>query len=300
MTEAPLPQRSGARRILAVFNPAAGRKRRARFDAVVAAARVLGCTVAIIETTARGHAERIAREVDTAAFDVIAAAGGDGTINEIANGLIGKDIALGIIPLGTANVVADEIGLKRMPEAVARALAQGPMKDIRLGRANGRRFIMMAGVGFDANVVAGVSLALKKKIGPLAYVWQAARQAWQETFTRLDANIDGRPAHPVSLVICNGKRYGGPFVAAPEASLNDDCLHVVLMNGRGWFSLLRYGVGLVVGALHVWRDVDLEVGREITVAGPAGRPVQADGDIIAHLPLHVEIDPEPVRLIYPD
>src|SRR4051812_25966188 len=88
------------RRILVVFNPAAGRNRRQRLDAVVAALKGLGSVVSVIETPAPGHAEQIARTVAVEDFDVIAAAGGDGTVNEVINGLPGKAIALGVIPLG--------------------------------------------------------------------------------------------------------------------------------------------------------------------------------------------------------
>src|SRR5689334_19804350 len=98
-----------ARRILVIFNPAAGRKRRPALNRVVAAIRAQGCGVTLLETAAPGDAELIARAASPQDFDVVAAAGGDGTINEIVNGLRGQALALGIIPLGTANVLADEI-----------------------------------------------------------------------------------------------------------------------------------------------------------------------------------------------
>ena len=289
---------AGLRRILAVFNPAAGRNRRSRFDQVVAGLREMGCFVTVVETTAPGHAERIAREAPDE-FDVIAAAGGDGTVNEVVNGLVGKSLALGIIPLGTANVLADEIGLSRNMSAITRTLAVGPIRPIHVGRVNGRRFVMMAGAGFDANVVNGVSLALKKLIGPLAYVWQSAVQAFREDGAGCAVTIDGTAYETVSVVACNGRRYGGPFIAAPEASLTEDRLHVVLMQGRGWFNTARYGIALILGRIAKLHDVRLIKGREILVTGIAGRPVQADGDIVAHLPAQISVDPEPVRLIFP-
>lgn len=285
------------RRILAVFNPAAGRNRKERFDAVVAALTAKGCAVKVVITTAPGHAEAIAREaVDV---DVIAAAGGDGTVNEIVNGLSGKDIALGIIPLGTANVLADEIGLGRSVDALAQTLAHGPVRPIHVGRINGRRFVMMAGAGFDANVVAGVSLALKKRLGPLAYVWQAAVEGFTGTHAGCTVEIDGVPYATSSVVACNGRRYGGPFIAAPKASLSDDCFHVVLMQGHGWFNTARYGVALMLGIISKLSDVRVVPGRDLAVSGVTGRPVQADGDIIAHLPARIGIDSEPVKLVFP-
>src|SRR5258706_13445219 len=115
----------GARRLLLVFNPAAGRKRRPRYEAVLAALRAEGCAVTTVETEAPGHAERIARDISPHSFDAIVAAGGDGTINEIVNGLGDKPVALGLIPLGTANVLADELRIPRQPAAIARVLAHG-------------------------------------------------------------------------------------------------------------------------------------------------------------------------------
>jgi len=293
------PDSETSRRILAVFNPAAGRGRRSKFDNVVVEIRKLGCAVTVMETNAPGHAETIAREASAHEFDIVAAAGGDGTINEVVNGLKGCDLTLGIIPLGTANVVADEIGLRRSPSSIARALAHGVVKPIYVGVVNNRRFTMMAGAGFDAKVVDKISLSLKKKFGPFAYVWQAARQAFIEPFVQRDVVIDGVQHRAVSVVACNGRRYGGPFVVAPNASLEDDTFHVVLMKGRGWFSFARYGLGLMLGRISMWSDVNVIEGRDVVIEGGEDDLVQADGDIVTALPAHVFIDPEPVRLIYP-
>lgn len=288
-----------SRRILAVFNPAAGGERRTRFERIIADVRAQGHAVTVVETTAPGHAERIARDISADSYDVIAAAGGDGTVNEIINGLADKDIPLGIIPLGTANVLADEIGLGKDAQRVAQTLASGLIKPIRVGRANGRRFTMMAGAGFDANVVHTVSLRLKKWVGPLAYVWQSIVQAAVDRFDTCDVIIDGKSYKTVSIVACNGRRYGGPFIAAPDASLSDDHFQVVLMTGRGWLSVIRYGLGLVLGRLTRLHDVQLVSGRDVTVRGPAAQPVQADGDIVTHLPLNISIDPRPLRVLHP-
>jgi diacylglycerol kinase (ATP) len=288
-----------ARRILLIFNPAAGGSRRERFERVVGALLEMSCAITVVETHGPGHAEALARDVSVKDYDVVAACGGDGTVNEVINGLAGKDIALAVIPLGTANVLAEEIGLSRDPRRLAAALAEGPIRKVHVGRANGRRFTMMAGIGFDAMVVSRVSLKLKKRVGPLAYVWESLRQAMRYGFQRHDVTIDGVAYRPVSMVACKGRRYGGPFIAAPEASLGEDKFHIVLMNGRGWLSVLRYALALALGRLTAWRDVQLVAGREVVVSGGSGQPVQADGDIVATLPLRISLDPDPVRLVYP-
>ncbi|MCC6913039.1 MAG: diacylglycerol kinase family lipid kinase [Rhodospirillaceae bacterium] len=287
------------RHILAIFNPAAGRNRRRRFDEIVNLVKKAGCAVTVRETAAPGHAETIAREAKGAGFDLVAAAGGDGTINEVVNGLAGTGLALGIVPLGTANVVADEIGLSKGAHEIARVLVSGPLRPIRVGRANGRRFVMMAGVGFDANVIGRVSPVLKKILGPLAYVWTAALQGFRDPFAHCAVTVDGEGYGSVSVVACNGRRYGGPFVAAPRANLADDSFQVVLMKGRGWFSVARYGLSLIFGKVGLWSDVEILPGRDVVVSGATGQAVQADGEIVAALPVRIEIDPEPVRLAFP-
>ena len=215
------------------------------------------------------------------------------------NGLRGTGVAQGIIPLGTANVVADEIGLRRDPAAVARALALGPIKPIHVGLCNGRRFVMMAGVGFDANVVSRVSPTLRKIAGPLAYIWTAGLQGFRDPFASCEVTIDGAAYTSVSVVACNGRRYGGPFLAAPAADLAHDSLQVILMKGRGWFSVVRYGAALLIGKVGAWSDVAILSGRDVAITGILGQALQADGDIIAVLPVRIQIDPKPVRLAYP-
>lgn len=287
------------RRIIIVFNPTAGRSRRDRLNAVLSELEGLGCTVDLIETTAPGHAEEIARQINAQDVDVLAAAGGDGTINEVVNGLKGKAVTLAVVPLGTANVLADEVGLGRKPKRIAEAIAFGAVRPISVGNANGRRFVMMAGAGFDAEVVDGVRLGLKKIIGPLAYVWEMVRQVFVYGWDGCQVQIDGEMHEVVSAIVCNGRSYGGPFVAAPEASLEADCFQVVLFTRSGWFNVLRYGFALVTGRLPKLPDVRIVPGRHIVIQGCAGSPVQADGDILTRLPAHIEVDSEPVWLAFP-
>lgn len=286
------------RRILIIYNPAAGPFRMRRLGAVTAALRGLA-EVTMVETRFSGHAVEIVREIDPRNFDVIAAAGGDGTVNEIINGLGTKDVAVGVIPLGTANVLAIEIGMTGNATAIAQALGFGPIRPIRVGRVNGRRFIMMAGAGFDAEVVNGVSPRLKRAFGPMAYVLQAVRRGFGQSPPGLDVEVGGESYRAASVVVCKGRHYGGPFVAAPEATLADDRLHIVMLKTAGPLAVMRYGASLLIGALPRLRDVEIVAAQRLTIRGREGRPIQADGDIVASLPAVIEIDPDPVRLVHP-
>ena len=166
--------------LLLIVNPTAGRRRRGLVEAVAAGVRRDGWSVDIVETKAAGDARQLAATCDGRRYGVIAVAGGDGTINEVINGLAGRGDdapAVGIVPLGTANVLAHELGIGFSAAAVARTMVAGRPLLVQPGEAvNGagaRCFSLMAGAGFDAKVVAGVSAPLKRRLGRGAYVWRS-------------------------------------------------------------------------------------------------------------------------------
>ncbi|MDR3438506.1 diacylglycerol kinase family lipid kinase [Telmatospirillum sp.] len=291
------------RRVLVIYNPTAGQWRRRRLRATLRALEGEGCTLTLHETTRPGDAEATAADLRAADFDVVVAAGGDGTINEVANGLIKAIEAippLAIIPLGTANVLAQEIGLHGQPATIAKAIAYGGRITVHLGLANGRHFIMMAGVGFDAHVVANVDLALKRHTGKIAYVLETLTQALRYGFPACRVTIDGVTRNARSVVVCNGRHYGGPFVAAPEASLGAPTFEVCLLERGGWTHVLRYGAALVMGRLAALSDVRILSARSLRIEGEDGLPVQGDGDIIATLPVDITVADKTLDLIVPE
>ena len=203
------------RKVLVIFNPTAGARRRARLTRILEIMWSLGAAVTLHETKARGDAERTAREASTKVYDVVVAAGGDGTINEVINGLSGRQIPLGIIPLGTANVLAAELDLPTDDVGLARTIALGRTRPVTLGDVNGRRFVMMAGVGFDAHVVASVDAGLKRLIGKSAYVWETLRGFFRYKFRSYRLIVDGKPYEVGSAVFANGHFYGGRCATPP-------------------------------------------------------------------------------------
>jgi len=288
-----------------VFNPTAGGRRRARLDETLKLLRASGCEVAVQATAARGDAETIARGfgVPPQALDLLVIAGGDGTINEAVNGLLsaGGDGAssMALVPLGTANVLANEIGLATAPAVVARAIARGVSVRAYVGVANGRCFTAMAGAGFDAHVVANVSLRLKRLFGKGAYVLESLRQLWRFPFPRYRVTVDGESYDAASVIVAKGHFYGGRYVCAPEARLDQPEFHVCLFERGGRWNAVRYALALALGRLPRLPDFRVVRGRAVTIDGPAGDPLQGDGDIIARLPVRIEIAPQPLRLIVP-
>jgi len=289
-------------RVLVIYNPAAGQWRKRRLQTTLAALKGLGCTVHLFATQKAGDAQTRAATLTADDCDVVVAAGGDGTINEVANGLAnapGPVPPLAIIPLGTANVLAQEIGLRGNPRAVARAIAGRARMTVHLGEANGRYFVMMAGVGFDAHVVANVDLALKRRTGKIAYVVETLVQGLRYGFPRCRVTVDGQAHDACSVVVCNGKHYGGHFVAAPKASLAEPAFEVCLLEKGGYRHVIRYGAALVMGRLSSLPDVKILTGSTLKIEGEAGLPVQGDGDIIAALPVEIRVAERTLELVVP-
>lgn len=279
---------------LLIFNPVAGPRRRKRLRTVLAQLRSAGLSIVVCETSGPRDAGRLARR--STGCDVVLAAGGDGTINEILNGLRARDdsCVLGIVPLGTANVLARELGIDpRAPGKVAAAISDGEVRRISLGLANDRYFAMMSGIGFDAHVVANVNPRIKRRFGKLAYVLRSLVElVWYRPRT-YRVLIDDRLELASSVVVANGRFYGGPFVLAPDASLESADLQVCLFRKTGRWNALRYLWGMLSGRLSRFEDFDVIPARALTVERgfgcDASEPVQGDGDIVCELPVRIGI-----------
>jgi diacylglycerol kinase (ATP) len=291
------------RRILAIYNPTAGRRARGKFERFRTALTRLGATVTIAETNAPLHAKSLAEAADPARFDAIAVAGGDGTINEAVNGIVHSGLPLAILPLGTANVLANELALPRDLEALAKIATFAPARAIYPGEilSGGQneawRFLLMAGIGFDAEVVAHLDLGLKRKLGKGAYAIESLRQLGRHQRRLFAAKLDGKDIAPASLVIARAHFYGGRFVLAPKARLDDAKLHAVTFPGASRLAALRYMAAVVTGTLQRQCDVKVETAQSIEIAGPAGTPVQVDGDIRMQLPIRIALASTPLAII---
>ena len=290
-------------RVTVIHNPASGWRNGWRLRRFVETAVARGLCVVVRTTGRAGDAEAMAATVAADdATDVLVVAGGDGTINEVINGLAGaaSPPPLAILPLGTANVLAVEIGASgtahRLVEDIVRGAANVRMC---VAEANGRRFAMMAGTGFDAHVVAAVDPRLKRLAGKAAYVFAFAQTLLRFGRRHYRVTVDGTAHEAASVVIANGHYYGGRFTCAPEARLATPELHVCLFLRGGRWSALRYGIALLVGMLHRRADVRIVRGRHVRVEAAGCEPVQCDGDVATALPLEVRTTGETVQLIAP-
>src|SRR5277367_1854400 len=191
-----------------IFNPVAGRRRANLLWRVLDVLVANGVRLDLAETHRAGHAEALAREAVRRGEQMVVAAGGDGTIAEVANGLMGSSACLGVIPLGTANVLAHELGLPFAPKSVAAALAFGRTRTLWPGVARGadssRLFVQMLGIGFDAQVVHRLSLPLKRVLGKGAYVVQSLGESFRYKFPPIRLRIDEMETEAASAVISKG------------------------------------------------------------------------------------------------
>ena len=296
--------------VLLIRNPTAGRRRRGLVDAVVRQVRAEGWTVDLVDTETVGDARRLAETCDAGRYAVIAVAGGDGTINEVVNGLAqrgGDSPALAIVPLGTANVLAHELGLSFEAAAITRTMTSGRAVAMRPGEAcNGgapRCFSLMAGAGFDAKVVAGVTAPLKRRFGRGAYVWRSMIEAQRYRPVRYAVEIDGVRYEAASVIVTRGRHYAGPYVVAPRAALSEPLLHVCLFERWGRAHALRFGLALLMGRLPRAGGYRVIAGRTVKVsvlhdAGePGEQPVQIDGDDALTLPVSIAVASGSVRLL---
>lgn len=287
--------------MLVVFNPTAGARRRRRLTRAMDVLLGLGLRPELAETTCRGDAERLAREGAARGVPMVIAAGGDGTIAEVASGIAGSDAALGVLPLGTANVLAWELGLPMRPEAAAGRLARGRMVELRPGMARfgdgrARLFVQMLGAGFDAAVVANLDLALKRRIGRAAYVWQTIRELPRYPFAPIAVTLDGETHTATSAIITKGRLYAGRYRLAPEAKQGEPGFHVALFSAKGPVSTALLGAALPLNLLSRMPGVRLLRAARVELT-TEGVPVQADGDAAGALPVVVTDMPGPLRLI---
>lgn len=288
------------RRLLVIHNPTAGGRRARRLRAVVSRLEARGLSVAVRPTGKRGDAEDFARSADPAEIDAVVAAGGDGTINEVINGLAvhaagGRPLPLGIVPMGTANVLAAELGLSTDVERIAAAIAGGRRTMIWPALANGRVFSLMAGVGLDARVVERVDPRVKRLIGKGAYVAETLVQLATRPDHRYRVTLDDAPPQEVaSVIVAKGHFYGGRFICAPDARLTEPELHVCLFPRGGRLNALRYVWGVTAGRLARFPEYRVVTAKRVRIEGPAGDglfadAVQGDGDVLARLPVEITL-----------
>lgn len=281
-----------------IFNPASGSYSTYRADRILKGLRAAGLAVEPLLPASQAEAIGAVRALcNPAQPPLIIAVGGDGTINTVINGMTPKGATLGVIPLGTANVLAWELGIRSIDAALQR-IAHGQRRLFSVGEATSaagqRRFLLMAGIGLDAAAVAGVRSAEKARLGKLAYLLSGLRQfiGWdRSTLTISDGQ---RSAICHSVIVTNACHYGGPYRLAPGAEIFTPRLELLPFQFPTRRSFLRTALPLVLGHPPVTAGWQLRQGA-LTISGT--KAVQLDGDSFGTGPLTIRLLPNFNRLL---
>ena len=294
----PMPRR----RFLIIHNIQAGTLRRRLFLGVVGELERSGCVVTTQIAADAGDMESDRQLVAQAAaggdYDAVVAAGGDGTIRSVAMGLFGSDVPLGVIPVGTGNVMAAELGLSRRPAEIAGCLMRGPAREIRVATANGQPFLLMAGTGFDGNIIADFDRRLKRVLGRAAYMWPTLRAVCRR-LPRLRVDVDGTRHEAAWAIVTNAARYGSTFLLSGGSSIFDTGLTTVLFQPRSRLDFLQQLIRFGAGTLAEAPRVAFLPSKRTHIEAEHPANVQVDGESFGTTPLTVEADARTVRLLVP-
>jgi diacylglycerol kinase (ATP) len=284
-----------------IHNPDAGprRDRERSVLRMLDALRRRDISAEAYRTEAPGDATRLCRQAVDAGAQAVVVHGGDGTVNEAAQPLIGSPIPLAVWPGGTANVLARELRLPRGLEQVADTIAARRVRRVSVGRADGRYFLLMAGVGLDAALIAAVRPGLKRLTGQGAY-WLAGLQRLIDWRPRcFVVEVDGRRFEATFAILANAASYAGGLRLAPRASMDSEFLDLCLFDWHARLHYLRHFFTVRAGAHLDLPGVIYLPARRATVHGDHETWVQVDGDLVGHLPMTFACVPAALSLIVP-
>jgi diacylglycerol kinase (ATP) len=290
-----------------VFNPSArgGKARRLQSHLAIPPGQCV-----FLATTAPGHARELAAQAVRNGFRTIIAAGGDGTVNEVINGIAETpdglaSVRLGILPFGTVNVFARELGLPIHTRRAWEILTRGRERTIDLGRAEfsvaGRResryFVQLAGAGVDSRAIELTEWSVKKKFGPLAYVL-AGLKAIRESRPLITIQA-GDTLTGEWVGLGNGRFYGGPFAIFPQARLDDGMLDACVIPTVSLPRIVAGLAGFLAGRLHQFSGALLRSAATVTLTSPTRVLLQLDGENVGELPATLSIVPKALRVLVP-
>lgn len=285
-------------RLLLIANPVSGGDARPRIARAVAWFQARGVVVEVLLTERSGDARRFAAQAKERGCDRVVAAGGDGTLNEVLNGLAPSSLPLAFLPLGTTNVFTYEAGLPRNLEAACRVALEGVPRPVCLGVADGERFLLMASAGFDAATVHRVNLKLKRRTGKLAYAVSAVTTLLGGPLPIFDVTgDDGQIRSACQVVAGNGRYYGGRLSLTPTASLFAERLDICLVAPMSRPRFVLTAIALLAGLTPP--GVARFATRQLTLQGD-GIPLQIDGDDRGTLPRQLSVTSGEVWMVVSD
>ena len=304
-----MARRSRFRNAALIYNPASGRRPPRRLKQLAQASELLrayGMECTLIPTTGPGTAQSIAAQEAKAGRDLIIACGGDGTVNEIVNGIAHSGVPLALLPAGTANVLAKNLRLPWNIVHAADHIPEGEVRKIALGKADDRYFICIAGAGANAEVIRNFNRygASKARLGMLLGVLEGFRQLFTYSFPKFQVEVDGEVLEAAEVVALRSREQSGPMHLVQRASLFRDELEVVVFPARSrWYFLGAFFADLG-GTLPLFPGVRYFTPKSVRVTklnDQAGCEVgyEVDGEWIAQLPVEFTIEPDALDLVVP-
>lgn len=281
-----------------IYNPGAGGRCGHKVKKAIAILEGLGASIQPLETTGPGSAIELAREAVAAGPRRLIVAGGDGTINEAINGMAGSGVELAILPMGTANVLAIELGIPARLKEACRIAFSGQTGTIDLGLAGKRYFALMAGFGFDALVIKNINPILKKSIRRAAFPIAGVVTYLKTDLPLLTVKTPEGEVEGYFVVAANSRYYGGRFGLTPEASMSDGLLDICVLKKNSFAEMVNFWLqALKSGTLDREQAEYLRV-SDVEITCPAGEhvPVQTDGDVIGELPMRVSVAPVALKI----
>ncbi|MBM4455710.1 MAG: diacylglycerol kinase family lipid kinase [Verrucomicrobia bacterium] len=245
-----------------------------------------------------GDGERRAREAVAMGFRTLVAAGGDGTVNEVLSGIDPSRCALGILPVGTMNVLALELGISPDLERAVAVIRKNHRRRVDLGYANKRRFLQLAGVGLDAEVVRKTHPEAKRAWGPWSYLLTVA-QVTVAPAPRLRVKTEDGEFAGAMVLIGNGRHYGGPFRFFPKADMADGKLDVCIFPKSGPLDLLWYLQGVLMGGPESLPEVKYLQTPALTVEAEGRVALEVDGEYGGETPVTFRLEKKGVEVIVP-
>ncbi len=284
-------------KIPVILNPAARGERASSLRDKIAA---LSPRVSIQLTSSPGDAKELAQTAVQQGHQIVLAAGGDGTINEVVNGIGGEDATLGILPVGTMNVFAAELGIPQNNlEKAWRVIEEGFVRQVDLPRANEEYFVQLAGVGLDAEVVRRTTPDSKKALGPISYLLTLAQVAARKPPRVRIEPTDGPEREGSFVLVGNGRLYGGPFVLFKDALLDDGLLDVLVFQNQSHWDLIRYFQAIAFGMHPELPDVEYFQTRGLRLMSRDYVPVEIDGELTGALPYEFGFSTRKLNVIVP-
>ncbi len=318
-----------------IYNPSGGQVViRHELNNAVSFLNRYGWSVTLRETSKPQEATELTRHAVNRGAKVVIAAGGDGTVNEVANGLVNTDVALGVLPVGTTNSWALQIGIPALNPVLprtqaakliasleeriarplpanyyrkvlldaARVLVEGRTVAVDVGELSGRYFLISAGIGLEAAIVESISLEEKRALGSWAYVLTAIGSAYRYSGTDVSLNLDGKEVKVSTplIVVSNIQLYGGMVAIGAKACVNDAKLDVCIFKGDGFFTFVQYAIKVLSHRHLQDPKVEYYQCREIVVESVRSLPVHVDGELFTRTPVAIRIVPSSLKVIVPE